>query len=585
MVGCMVQQTSMPTQGGIAGPAQPTGSAPAGFSLPSPAQLLEFQRGVKHASAIDTRDASDFVPEFSQRVTAAAPEAIFSPDWANNHSPFDTTAYAIYRFEPGGWAGRITVHARWSHAPQDLGMLWIGASNWLKDRWEWHAGAPSGAAELAPDSMNIYKDAQSKAMYVPVVLLGQGASSLLKQVWLTVDGASRRGDWWMQGRDAQHTSCSRFGGPPAATLKWELGLGDPDGGSYLSDEYDAWICCYRQPAVYTADEALYVILDYTEHGLDYYASPLHYITADGSIRWFYQVNGLYNTCYWTSPLIGNDGTLYWSMRSGALVAFDVCADYGTPKWSFGGRQRCGMSAAFGPEGNIYVISYLDAPGEDECFLLAASADGVEQWDYCFGQGGERGVTSPAVAPDGTVYVGTWDNRLCAFNPNGWLKWTYFVGAAVGTSGSGVDAEPSVGKDGTVYFETVEPQLYAVSPAGELVWSVPLAAQAQGTASIAKDGALHVNCADGKLYVFNPDGTPRWSYNTGLSMSVPTIDANGTVYVACDNAHLYAIRADGSLKWTFTASNAIQAQPTLSEDGSLCFLDINGWFYCLGPGEQ
>jgi outer membrane protein assembly factor BamB len=252
---------------------------------------------------------------------------------------------------------------------------------------------------------------------------------------------------------------------------------------------------------------------------------------------------------------------------------------------FQGHHVIESPPAIGPDGVIYVTGLInldyDNYEEEDRYLYALDSEGVEQWQHYFGL---VTVTGPAVAPDGTVYVGSWDKQLYAFDPSGSIKWTYEAGAGIGTTTRFVVVDPSIGKDGAVYFETKEPRLYAVSPAGDLVWSVPLAAQAQGTASIAKDGALCVNCADGKLYVFNPDGTPRWSYNTGLSMSAPALDANGTVYVGSDDTHLYAISADGSLKWTFAASDTIQAQPTISEDGSLCFLDIQGWFYCLGPGE-
>jgi outer membrane protein assembly factor BamB len=215
-------------------------------------------------------------------------------------------------------------------------------------------------------------------------------------------------------------------------------------------------------------------------------------------------------------------------------------------------------------------------------LHALAKNGTQLWEYYFGAGPEnplpcRGsATAPAVAPDGTVYVGCWDNKLYAFTSGGTLKWTCTAGGAVKT-------DPSIAKDGTVYFATDEPKLYAVDAAGAVVWAIPLAGAAQGMASIAKDGTLRLPCADGRLYALNAGGTPRWSYITGLSHSSPTLDASGTTYIGSEDGKLYAIRADGSLKWTFSASDEIWAQPTISEDGSLHFLDVASLFYCLGPG--
>src|SRR5262245_53654899 len=58
--------------------------------------------------------------------------------------------------------------------------------------------------------------------------------------------------------------------------------------------------------------------------------------------------------------------------------------------------------------------------------------------------GCRTDSSPAVAPDGTIYLGAFDGKLWALNPNGWRKWTFQTGLEVKSS-------PAVGPDGTIYF--------------------------------------------------------------------------------------------------------------------------------------
>ncbi|MBS3816926.1 MAG: PQQ-binding-like beta-propeller repeat protein, partial [Candidatus Thermoplasmatota archaeon] len=42
-------------------------------------------------------------------------------------------------------------------------------------------------------------------------------------------------------------------------------------------------------------------------------------------------------------------------------------------------------------------------------------DGTEKWSF---NTGESMVSSPAIGPDGTIYVGSLDNSLYAFNPDG-----------------------------------------------------------------------------------------------------------------------------------------------------------------------
>ena len=42
-------------------------------------------------------------------------------------------------------------------------------------------------------------------------------------------------------------------------------------------------------------------------------------------------------------------------------------------------------------------------------------------------------SSPAVAADGTIYVGSFDGNLYAITPEGQIKWSYYAGAPILTS--------------------------------------------------------------------------------------------------------------------------------------------------------
>ncbi|MCA1555031.1 MAG: PQQ-binding-like beta-propeller repeat protein, partial [Chloroflexi bacterium] len=42
-------------------------------------------------------------------------------------------------------------------------------------------------------------------------------------------------------------------------------------------------------------------------------------------------------------------------------------------------------------------------------------------------------SSPAIANDGTIYVGAWNNNLYAINPNGTQKWAHAVGSYISSS--------------------------------------------------------------------------------------------------------------------------------------------------------
>ena len=64
-------------------------------------------------------------------------------------------------------------------------------------------------------------------------------------------------------------------------------------------------------------------------------------------------------------------------------------------------------------------------------------------------------SSPAIGRDGTVYVGSDDNKLYAINgKTGEKLWEFERGRAVQSS-------PAIGSDGTVYVGSDDNKLYAI----------------------------------------------------------------------------------------------------------------------------
>ena len=96
-----------------------------------------------------------------------------------------------------------------------------------------------------------------------------------------------------------------------------------------------------------------------------------------------------------------------------------------------------------------------------CVLMAmalaytGAANPTTNWETPYSTGGTI-FSSPAIAADGTVYIGSNDNKLHAINSDGSSKWTF-------TTGDWVDSTPAIGADGTVYFGSWDNQLYAIDP--------------------------------------------------------------------------------------------------------------------------
>jgi outer membrane protein assembly factor BamB len=218
------------------------------------------------------------------------------------------------------------------------------------------------------------------------------------------------------------------------------------------------------------------------------------------------------------------------------------------------------------------------------------------------------VSSPALASDGTIYIGSGNDTLFAVNPDGTLKWQYATGASLAAS-------PAIGSDGTIYEGSVDRQFYAINPDGTLKWIVPTKTVFTSSAAIGADGTIYVagtnldqtilciNTASpvtvqlGELYAINPDGTIKWMVPlSGPVHSSPAVSTDGTIYVGsegdfgadrsdpCDpkspyppsdvysgfpvNGHFYAVNPDGSLKWDIKMTGDVDSSPSIAPDGTV-----------------
>ena len=74
------------------------------------------------------------------------------------------------------------------------------------------------------------------------------------------------------------------------------------------------------------------------------------------------------------------------------------------------------------------------------------------WQFVIGNGS---LSSPAIGSDGTVYVGSLDNKLYALiGKNGVKLWEF-------ETGDNVESSPAIGSDGTVYVGSYDKKLYAI----------------------------------------------------------------------------------------------------------------------------
>jgi outer membrane protein assembly factor BamB len=224
------------------------------------------------------------------------------------------------------------------------------------------------------------------------------------------------------------------------------------------------------------------------------------------------------------------------------------------------------SPAIGPDGTIYV-------GSQDDYLYAVNSDGTLKWRL---QTGGVVRSSPAIGADGTIYVGSYDNRLYAINPDGTLKWYYMTGGDVPSS-------PAIAADGTIIFGSSDKKIYALNPDSTLKWVYLTTGEVYSSPSIAPDGTIYCGSNDDYVYALTSNGALKWRFETTRDIEgSPAIGTDGTVYVGSRDGFLYAINPNGSLKWNFLTNSQIYGSPAIAPDGTIYFGSSDNLFYALNP---
>jgi outer membrane protein assembly factor BamB len=295
---------------------------------------------------------------------------------------------------------------------------------------------------------------------------------------------------------------------------------------------------------------------------------LESLTAAGSKRWD---TPLGDTSF---PFIriafAPDGTLHTSTNS-FLAAIHP---NGTIRWTVQTYGGVMASPAMAADGTLYV-------GSDDGALNAFSASGSVRWRFKPGPPSFTGAPTPAIGADGTIYFPATDQRFYALNSNGTKKWSIAMA-------SRATASPAIALDGTIYVAIVGSGLYAVNPDGTSSWSYA-AKCSNSSPAIAKDGTVYFGTSDGKFIALNPDGTKKFAFSTGGDVeSSPAVAPDGTIYVGSFDRNLYAINPNGTFKWSYLANNAIYTSPAVAADGTIVFVvggDGNGRMYALTSGGK
>lgn len=182
-------------------------------------------------------------------------------------------------------------------------------------------------------------------------------------------------------------------------------------------------------------------------------------------------------------------------------------------------------------------------------------------------------SSPAVA-DGTVYVGSRDNKLYALDAaTGIKRWEY-------ETGSWVESSPAIA-NGVVYFGSNDGRLYALDAhSGAKLWDFKTNYAVMSSPAIA-DGIVYFGSDDYYIYALDAvTGTKLWDFKTdGYVKSSPVV-VNGIVYTGSGSDFSYALHAqNGRLRLRFQSYYPVYSSPAVS-NGTIYFGNSNGALFAV-----
>jgi outer membrane protein assembly factor BamB len=260
------------------------------------------------------------------------------------------------------------------------------------------------------------------------------------------------------------------------------------------------------------------------------------------------------------PTVGY-GRVYLAQQKGLFFALD--AKTGRVDW----RKSLGRCAASSPtigKGTIYqaymatVPCTEGKPGSDG-FLVAWDANtGRERWRFK-----SLPIESSPLLRNGTLYVGSWDNKVHAIDARtGRQRWAFQADDQVNTS--------AAYWRGTIYIASDGGTLYALNAgSGRLRWSAqsnPRFGSREfwyATPTVAY-GRVFIGNTNGEMYAFGArTGNLLWARPLGSYIYGAAAVYRRKVFVGTYDGQLYGLdAATGDTRWQIAAGGAVHAAPTV-----------------------
>jgi len=365
-----------------------------------------------------------------------------------------------------------------------------------------------------------------------------------------------------------------------------------------------------------------------------YSSPaidssnnIYFGTANDPISYLYSlnVNGDYNWTYsvtgqiFSSPAIDSLNRVYFGTADGSkgtlyCIEANSTNDVGLLVW-YNDPIQIYSSPSIDSLGNVYF--------SDLTTLYALSSSNVLLWSSVIGTNTLNSTvftSSPSIGYDGTVFVGSNNGNLYAYNntdpiiiPGGYQvgsPWPHFGGlnnfntrrsiysgdssgnnyTKYGPGKGTITSSPVIDVSGNVYYCVVDSSGFIISSilyknndliyefANQLILSTPI---------INYEGNIYIcSCnidGTGVLYNINPNThvvIQEHRFINNIIYASPSLDSCGNIYIGTINqstsiqSYLYSISAYGNINWSYDYHTFSFSSPAIDSSGNTYFIGMN-----------
>ncbi len=369
---------------------------------------------------------------------------------------------------------------------------------------------------------------------------------------LNAAGTASWAPWPQAEHDARRSAASTATGPQTASLRWTRRLeGNATPGPVIG----------RDGTIYAASNAGVL------HALD---------PATGADRWTFDGGGGYGSDLSTSAAVLADGTVLWPGphntifalgRTGKLLWREVLIGQPTsPAVTAEGRVTVGDTSG--------GVTALAVSGRRHTVLWRAQLHGTS-------------YGSVALSPtDAHRAYTTVDDQLVALD-DARVAWRFKVGGQI-------EVSPAVAPDGTIVVGTNDRWEYAVSPAGSRIWRHDRASWSYSSPGVTNDGIAYfgdhtghlnaVNARTGALVAKYAGGARHAQGEPGIGVGVwtaPLVDARHDVYWGTESGHVHGVDAAGNSLFDLALGSTVDSYPALGSDGLLVLGVADGRLLGIG----